>query len=291
MTEAQRGAGMTSARTRERLIGRVREQGVRDARTLEALAAVPRHLFVDEALATRAYEDTALPIGHGQTISQPYIVARMTAALRTTGPLDKVLEIGTGSGYQAAVLAQLAGCLYTVERVGGLLRGARRRFQTLRLTNIVSRHSDGYEGVYVLAATNQPWDVDPALRRPGRFDKSILVLPPDARARESVLLYHLRERPVEEIDMAPVVAATDGFSGADLRLVCEEAAQLAMADAVRTGVVRPIGTADLMSSARAMRPSPVPWLDMARNFVTFANGAGDYDELADYLRERGKRRR
>ncbi len=146
MTEAQRGAGMTSARTRERLIGRVREQGVRDARTLEALAAVPRHLFVDEALATRAYEDTALPIGHGQTISQPYIVARMTAALRMTGPLDKVLEIGTGSGYQAAVLAQLAGRLYTVERVGGLLRAARRRFQTLRLTNIVSRHSDGYEG-------------------------------------------------------------------------------------------------------------------------------------------------
>lgn len=146
MTEAQRGAGMTSARTRERLIGRVREQGVRDARTLEALAAVPRHLFVDEALATRAYEDTALPIGHGQTISQPYIVARMTAALRTTGPLDKVLEIGTGSGYQAAVLAQLAGRLYTVERVGGLLRAARRRFQTLRLTNIVSRHSDGHEG-------------------------------------------------------------------------------------------------------------------------------------------------
>ncbi len=146
MTEAQRGAGMTSVRTRERLIGRVREQGVRDARTLEALAAVPRHLFVDEALATRAYEDTALPIGHGQTISQPYIVARMTAALRMTGPLDKVLEIGTGSGYQAAVLAQLAGRLYTVERVGGLLRAARRRFQTLRLTNIVSRHSDGYEG-------------------------------------------------------------------------------------------------------------------------------------------------
>ncbi len=146
MTKAQRGAGMTSARTRERLIGRVRDQGVRDTQTLDALAAVPRHLFVDEALATRAYEDTALPIGHGQTISQPYIVARMTAALRTTGPLDKVLEIGTGSGYQAAVLAQLAGRLYTVERVGGLLRAARRRFQTLRLTNIVSRHSDGYEG-------------------------------------------------------------------------------------------------------------------------------------------------
>lgn len=147
------------------------------------------------------------------------------------------------------------------------------------------------EGLFLIGATNQPWDVDPALRRPGRFDKSILVLPPDARARESVLRYHLRERPVEEIDLGPVVATTDGFSGADLRLVCEEAAQLAMADAVRTGVVRPIGAADLMSSVRAMRPSTVAWLDMARNFVTFANGAGDYDELADYLRERGKRRR
>ncbi len=147
------------------------------------------------------------------------------------------------------------------------------------------------EGLFLIGATNQPWDVDPALRRPGRFDKSILVLPPDARARESVLRYHLRERPVEDIDLAPVVAATDGFSGADLRLVCEEAAQLAMADAVRTGVVRPIGAADLMSSVGAMRPSTVPWLEMARNFVTFANGAGEYDELADYLRERGKRRR
>lgn len=146
MSEVKRGAGMTSPRTRERLIGRVRDQGVRDVQTLDALAAIPRHLFVDEALATRAYEDTALPIGHGQTISQPYIVARMTAALRTTGPLDKVLEIGTGSGYQAAVLAQLAGRLFTVERVGSLLAAARRRFQALRLTNIVSRHSDGYEG-------------------------------------------------------------------------------------------------------------------------------------------------
>ncbi len=196
MTEAQRGAGMTSARTRERLIGRVREQGVRDARTLEALAAVPRHLFVDEALATRAYEDTALPIGHGQTISQPYIVARMTAALRTTGPLDKVLEIGTGSGYQAAVLAQLAGCLYTVERVGGLLRGARRRFQTLRLTNIVSRHSDGYEGwpeeapfdaiMVTAAARTVPEALFAQLKEGGR-----LIVPIGAEGQE-LFLYRRR---------------------------------------------------------------------------------------------------
>jgi len=146
MNQAKRGVGMTSLRTRERLIGRVRDAGVRDEPTLDALAAVPRHLFVDEALATRAYEDTALPIGHGQTISQPYIVARMTAALRMTGSLEKVLEIGTGSGYQAAVLAGLVQRLYTVERVGSLVRAARGRFQTLGLTNITSRHADGYEG-------------------------------------------------------------------------------------------------------------------------------------------------
>jgi len=146
MNQAKRGAGMTSLRTRERLIGRVREAGVRDEPTLDALASVPRHLFVDEALATRAYEDIALPIGHGQTISQPYIVARMTAALRTTGSLERVLEIGTGSGYQAAVLAHLAGHLYTVERIGSLMRAARLRFQTLHLTNITCRHGDGYEG-------------------------------------------------------------------------------------------------------------------------------------------------
>ena len=196
MTEAQRGAGMTSVRTRERLIGRVREQGVRDARTLEALAAVPRHLFVDEALATRAYEDTALPIGHGQTISQPYIVARMTAALRMTGPLDKVLEIGTGSGYQAAVLAQLAGRLYTVERVGGLLRAARRRFQTLRLTNIVSRHSDGYEGwpeeapfdaiMVTAAARTVPEALFAQLKEGGR-----LIVPIGAEGQE-LFLYRRR---------------------------------------------------------------------------------------------------
>ena len=136
----RQGAGMTSARTRDRLIGRLREQGIRDEEVLAALASIPRHVFVDEALATRAYEDTALPIGHGQTISQPYIVARMTAALHASGPLARVLEIGTGSGYQAAVLAKFAGHLYTVERVGGLVRAARQRFQALRLGNISVRH-------------------------------------------------------------------------------------------------------------------------------------------------------
>src|SRR6202042_2515552 len=118
------GIGMTSARTRERLVQRLQEQGIADQRVLDRVRSVPRHLFMDEALASRAYEDTALPIGFGQTISQPYIVARMTAALLEGGPLGKVLEIGTGCGYQTAVLAPLVGRVYSVERIAALLKRA-----------------------------------------------------------------------------------------------------------------------------------------------------------------------
>src|SRR6056297_2455403 len=117
---AHRGIGMTSARTRNRLVERLRAGGIRDERVLERILAVPRHLFVDEALASRAYEDSALPIGHGQTISQPYTVARMTEALLAFGPLSTVLEIGTGSGYQTAVLAALVRRVYSIERVAVL---------------------------------------------------------------------------------------------------------------------------------------------------------------------------
>ena len=115
------GIGMTSARTRERLIQRLVEQGIRDPRVLDRIRNVPRHLFVDEALSSRAYEDTALPIGHGQTISQPYVVARMTEAVTLGGTPEKVLEIGTGCGYQTAVLAPLVGKLYSIERIEALL--------------------------------------------------------------------------------------------------------------------------------------------------------------------------
>ncbi len=161
MSAGVRGIGMTSQRTRERLIQRLQEKGIRDARVLGSLRATPRHLFVDEALASRAYEDTALPIGNGQTISQPYIVARMTEVLLATGPLENVLEIGTGSGYQTAVLAPLVRRVYTVERVQVLLDQARRRFQQLRLRNIVTKHVDGglglpeyapFDGIIVTAA-------------------------------------------------------------------------------------------------------------------------------------------
>jgi protein-L-isoaspartate(D-aspartate) O-methyltransferase len=143
--EAQ-GKGMTSQRARDRLIERLKAQGVVDARVLEVIGRVPRHLFIDEALASRAYEDTALPIGLGQTISQPYVVALMTAALIRDRIPAKALEIGTGSGYQAAVLAQLLPEVHTVERIDELLRQARKRFRQLGYKNIRSKHDDGNIG-------------------------------------------------------------------------------------------------------------------------------------------------
>jgi protein-L-isoaspartate(D-aspartate) O-methyltransferase len=137
---------MTSVNTRQRLIDRLRDKGITDEAVLTAMADTPRHLFVDEALSSRAYEDTALPIGRGQTISQPYVVALMTAAVRTGRPLKKVLEIGTGSGYQAAILARLAGRVFSTERIGELVRSARQRFHRLGLHNVLTRHSDGRIG-------------------------------------------------------------------------------------------------------------------------------------------------
>jgi len=137
------GIGMTSARTRARMVERLREQGIRDEVVLSALNAVPRHIFVDEALAIRAYEDTPLPIGSGQTISQPWVVARMTELARNGRELGSVLEIGTGCGYQTAVLAQIAGEVYTVERIAALVNKARRNLQSLKLKNVRLKHGDG----------------------------------------------------------------------------------------------------------------------------------------------------
>ncbi|HEB58146.1 MAG TPA: protein-L-isoaspartate(D-aspartate) O-methyltransferase [Gammaproteobacteria bacterium] len=140
------GIGMTSQRTRDRLIRRLEEHGIRNPDVLAVMRDTPRHLFVDEALASRAYEDTALPIGFRQTISQPYIVARMTELLLEDGIPDTVLEVGTGSGYQAAVLAPLVRQLYSVERNADLLRQAEQRFRQLKLHNIATRHADGHLG-------------------------------------------------------------------------------------------------------------------------------------------------
>jgi protein-L-isoaspartate(D-aspartate) O-methyltransferase len=149
-----RGIGMTSARTRERLVDRLRAQGITDERVIERIRNVPRHLFVDEALASRAYEDTALPIGCGQTISQPYVVARMCEALCAGGQPGKVLEVGTGCGYQTAVLAGLVRWVYSIERLAPLLQKARSRLSDLRVHNVQLRHGDGWQGW----RSNAPYD-------------------------------------------------------------------------------------------------------------------------------------
>jgi protein-L-isoaspartate(D-aspartate) O-methyltransferase len=140
---ATSGIGMTSDRTRARMVERLRTDGIRDEVVLSAMNAVPRHIFVDEALAIRAYDDSPLPIGHGQTISQPWVVARMTELARNGRALDGVLEIGTGCGYQAAVLAQIAETVYTVERIGALVNKARRHLQALKIRNVRLAHGDG----------------------------------------------------------------------------------------------------------------------------------------------------
>lgn len=140
------GIGMTSQRTRERLIQRLVDQGITDMAVLDVIRTTPRHMFLDEAMAHRAYEDTALPIGYQQTLSQPYIVARMTELLLAGGPLERVLEIGTGSGYQTTILAQLVDRVYSVERIKPLQAKARQRLRRLKLHNVHTRHADGGMG-------------------------------------------------------------------------------------------------------------------------------------------------
>lgn len=163
------GIGMTSQRTRDRLIQRLREEGIHDENVLQVMSQTPRHIFVDEALASRSYEDTALPIGHGQTISQPYIVARMTELLLAAGPLKRVLEIGTGSGYQTAILAPLVEQIFTVERIAPLLEQAKQKHRALGLTNIRYLLSDGSWGWQqhapfdAIIATAAPEEIPPEL--------------------------------------------------------------------------------------------------------------------------------
>lgn len=156
------------------------------------------------------------------------------------------------------------------------------------LTELDGIDSAANEGVFVLAATNVPWDVDIALRRPGRLDRTLLVLPPDTRAREAILRYHLRERPVENVDLGKLAKATDGLSGADLAHVCEAAAENALLDSARTGTIRMIGMKDLLSAAKATVPSTEPWFAAARNVAMFANEGGMYDDLVTYLKKKRK---
>lgn len=169
------GIGMTSRRTRDRLIERLRLEGIKDERVLEVMRNTPRHLFMDEAISSRAYEDTALPIGFGQTISQPYIVARMTEALIADTLPETVLEIGTGSGYQTAVLAPLVKQVFSIERIGPLLEQAKRRLAKLNLFNVQYLHADGYDG----------WAGE------GPFDAIIVTAAPVALPR--ILLTQLKE--------------------------------------------------------------------------------------------------
>lgn len=183
---------MTSRRTRLKMVERLREQGIADEEVLSALTVIPRHVFVEDALASRAYEDIPLPIGFGQTISSPYIVARMTELLRAGGRLDKVLEIGTGCGYQTAVLAQLSAEVYSIERIRALLEKARAALREIRLHNVRFKHGDGlqglpdqapFDGIIVTGAmTHIPQTLLSQLKEGGRA-----VLPKAAGAGEQVL--------------------------------------------------------------------------------------------------------
>jgi len=164
------GIGMTSQRTRERLIQRLVDQGVSNTAVLDVIRTTPRHLFLDEAMAHRAYEDVALPIGFNQTLSQPYIVARMTELLLGAGPLRRVLEIGTGSGYQTAVLAQLVEEVYSVERIKALQQKARQRLRQLKLRNVHMNHADGGMGW----AERGPFDGIMATAAPERIPEDLL---------------------------------------------------------------------------------------------------------------------
>jgi protein-L-isoaspartate(D-aspartate) O-methyltransferase len=224
MPQKPAGIGMTSARTRDRLIDCLRRDGIVNETVLERMRSVPRHLFVDEALASRAYENTVLPIGHGQTISQPYIVALMTEALvaeREEGHVDltKVLEIGTGSGYQTAVLAPFVRHIYSVERVNALLRRAAQQLRVLKIGNVSLRHSDGwhgwpsqapFQGILVAAAPAKiPERLLEQLDEGGR-----MLIPIGRRGRQSLLCVTRRgnefqRKELRAVSFVPLVEGTE----------------------------------------------------------------------------------
>lgn len=211
------GIGMTSQRTRDRMVQRLREQGIKDEVVLGAMNAIPRHIFVDEALSIRAYEDVSLPIGYGQTISQPYIVARMTEILRSGSPLGRVLEIGTGCGYQTSVLSRLAQEVYSVERISPLLMKARNNLRELRTRNVKVKHADGhyglpdlapFDGIIVTAgATHIPNELLQQLSVGGR-----MVIPVGTQEQTLVLVERLpeefRQTQLEAVKFVPLLGGT-----------------------------------------------------------------------------------
>jgi protein-L-isoaspartate(D-aspartate) O-methyltransferase len=214
MNTSLKGIGMTSQRTRERMVARLREQGIRDEVVLAAMNDVPRHIFVDEALSARAYEDSSLPIGHNQTISQPYIVARMTELLRGGRNPGRVLEIGTGCGYQTSVLSRVAADVYSVERIAPLLTKAKQHFRELKLRNVRVKHSDGnlglpevapFDGIIVTAgATHIPEELLRELAVGGR-----MVIPVGATDQKLILIERLpeeyRKTELEAVKFVPLL--------------------------------------------------------------------------------------
>jgi len=211
------GIGMTSLRTRDRMLTRLREQGIKDEVVLSAIGEIPRHIFVDEALSIRAYEDVSLPIGFGQTISQPYIVARMTEVLRNGGPLNKVLEIGTGCGYQTAVLSRVATEVFSLERIRPLVMKARSHLRTLKCTNVKLDHADGsigltdyapFNGIIVTAAASHiPEELLAQLAMGGR-----LVIPVGTATQTLYLIERtpteFKQTKLEAVKFVPLLGGT-----------------------------------------------------------------------------------
>ncbi|MEV4542408.1 ATP-binding protein [Micromonospora echinaurantiaca] len=236
------------------------------------------------------------PPGCGKTFLARAVAGEMGAKFISLSIVD-VLDMWMGNSernlhelFQAA--RRNAPCVLFLDEIDALghKRSQVSSSSMRTLGNQLLAELDGMEGnnegVFVLAATNTPWDVDPALRRPGRLDRVVLVLPPDADARRAILEYHLRDRPIAGIDLRKVVAATEDFSGADLAHLCETAAEFAMADSVRTGEVRMIEQRDLERALKEVRPSTRPWMATARNVAMFANEGGVYDDLVAYLKRR-----
>ncbi|WP_030684853.1 26S protease regulatory subunit [Streptomyces globisporus] len=240
------------------------------------------------------------PPGCGKTFIARAVAGELGANFLTVS-LSDVLDMWIGASEKNIhdifeTARRQAPCVVFLDELDAL--GAKRsRTHHSGLRNVVNQllteldgiaSGAGNEGVFVLAATNVPWDVDIALRRPGRLDRTLLVLPPDAAARESILRYHLRERPIEAVDLGRLVKATEDFSGADLAHVCETAAEAALLDSARTGSVRLITTKDLLGAARQIKPSTEPWFAAARNVAMFANEGGLYDDLLAHLKRKRK---
>ena len=211
---SQQGIGMTSQRTRERLIQRLMDQGITRFEVLEAIRSVPRHLFVDEALAHRSYEDTALPIGYGQTLSQPYVVARMSELALAQGRPKKMLELGSGSGYQTAILASLVDEICAIERIKPLLERARKQLRTLRVRNVRLRHGDGLDGW----ASEAPFDLILGAAAPERLPTQLLeqlapggrLILPVGGERQQLMMVTVTsggyvEEVIEEVNFVPMV--------------------------------------------------------------------------------------